>query len=197
MELLKRLFGAGKTSDSVAPSTRRVSLNDPLIINAPRIGFLNLLGSSAQTILEEDEASLARLFASSEESHSDPPVCDVLMIYARVETDGSVAGSSENLRGLIRKSCAPIVIVASENPGKNYVAAGKRPGDGKANLVMTLRRKGPIFAQFFGELFRRMFEGQTMPLAWVELAPQNPTAKHDNCPESVFAAEVSHIIFRR
>ena len=191
------MFGTTKTPDSASPSTGRVTLNNPLVINSPRLGVLNLLGSSAQTILEEDKASFASLFARSEESHSDAPICDVLMIYARVEKDGSIAGSRESLRGLIRKSCAPIVIVAAENPGQNYIAAGKRSADGKANLVMTLKRKGPVFGQFFGELFRRMFEGQTMPLAWVELAPQNPNAKHDNCPESIFAAEVSHIIFRR
>jgi len=98
---------------------------------------------------------------------------------------------------LIRKSSAPIVIVAAENPGQNYVAAGKSSADGKANLMMTLKREGPVFGQFLTELFRRMFQGQTIALAWVDLAPQNPNAKYDNCPESIFAAEVSHIIFRR
>jgi len=197
MEWFRRLFGSSKTADSLAPATRRISLNDPLIITTPRIGLLNLLGSSAQTILEEDKASFVPLFPRSEESQSDPPICDVLMIYACVEADGRIAGSAESLRGLIRKSRAPIVIVANENPGENYIAAGKESSEAKANLVMTLKRKGPVFGQFFGELFRRMFEGQTMPLAWVELAPQNRNAKHDNCPESIFAAEVSHIIFRR
>ncbi len=173
-----------------------MTVNDPLIITAPRIGFLNLLGASAQTALEEDKASFGSLFPQSEESQSDPPVSDVLILYVRVEADGSIAGCSDSLRGLIRKSGAPIVVVASENPAKNYIAAAKRSAEAKANLVMTLKRKGPAFGQFFRELFSRMFEGQTMPLAWVKLAPQNPNVEHENCPESVFAAEVSHIIFR-
>jgi len=56
-----------------APSTGRVTLNNPLVIASPRIGFLNLLGSSAQAILEEDKASFASLFARSEENHNDAP----------------------------------------------------------------------------------------------------------------------------
>src|SRR5690242_19483019 len=102
MGWLRRLFGTGKTPDPGAPSTRLVTVDDPLIITAPRIGFLNLLGSSAQTTLEADKASFGSLFPHSEESQSEPPICDVLIIYARVEADGSITGSSDSLRGLIR-----------------------------------------------------------------------------------------------
>jgi hypothetical protein len=41
-----------------------------------------------------------------------------------------------------------------------------------------------------------MFQGKTMPLAWVELAPQGPNAKQDNVPGTIFAAEISHIVFK-
>lgn len=195
MEWLKQFLGIPNRSSLSGSSTRRITLNDPLVIKAPRIGFLNLLGSSGQAILKEDQAALGPLFASLEESDSAPPVCDVLLIYAHVQHDGSIAGTDDGLRELIRKSAAPIVMIASENSGDGYVAAGKRTGYGQANLVMTLKRKGPLFGQFFGQLFRRMFEGKTMPLAWVELAPQSPKALHINCPE-IFAAGASHIVFR-
>lgn len=78
-----------------------------------------------------------------------------------------------------------------------YIAANKREGNGRANLVMTLERKGATFAQFFYDLFSKMFAGTTMPMAWVQLAPQIPGANHENVPSTIFAAEVSHIVFRK
>jgi len=199
MQWLKRLLGSSSTpsaSGAGAYSVRRVTLNDPLVIVSPRIGFLNLLGTSAQPILVEDKAALRPLFSSLEESDSNPPVCDVLMIYAQAQSDGRIGGCSEGLRDIIRKSNAPIVVIASENEGSSYVAAGKRTGYGQANLVMTLNRKGPAFTIFFTQLFSKMFHGESMPMAWVRLAPQIPSLEHENVPGSIFAAEVSHVVFK-
>jgi hypothetical protein len=146
--------------------------------------------------MEEDKTALGPLFASLQESEADPPACDVLMIYANVQGDGSIAGCSAGLRDIIRKANAPIAIVASENEAKGYIAAGKPTGYGQANLVMTLRRKGSNFPQFFAQLFSEMFGGKSMPMAGIKLAPQGPKTGHENCPETIFAAEVSHIIFK-
>ncbi len=118
------------------------------------------------------------------------------MIYARFERDGRVDGCPDGLRDIIRKSGALLVIVASENDSQSYIAAGMRVGYGQANLVMTLKRKGNDFTTFFAQLFRKMFNGKSMPMAWVELAPQGSGATHTNCPETIFVAEVSHIIFK-
>jgi hypothetical protein len=172
------------------------TVDEPLIIESPRIGFLNLLGASAETNLADDEAALAPLFSSSEKSETTPPRCDVLMIYARVDADGRITGSLDTLREIIRQSEASIAVISSENEGKNYIAAARAKGLARANLVMTIRRKGNASPQFLAQVFRRMSRGQSMPLAWVELAPQNPTAVHQNCPESVFSAEVGHIVFK-
>jgi hypothetical protein len=198
MGWLKQLFSAsskGEASGSV-PSVRRITLKNPLVIQSPRIGFLNLLDASAEQILEEDKAAIGPLFASLQESEADPPRCDVLMIYADVQVDGSIAGYSVGLRDIIRKANASIVVVASENEAKGYIAAGKPTGYGQANLVMTLQRKGANFSQFFVQLFSEMFRGRLMPMAWVKLAPQGSKTGHDNCPETIFAAEVSHITFK-
>jgi len=183
--------------DAPVRLSRRVTLEDPLVIESPRIGFLNLLGQSAELLIEEDRRVLAPLFASIEQSTTNPPQCDVLMLYGRLLADGRVEGIASGLREIIRDSNAPIVIVASENEGENYIAADRERGDEKANLIMTLERKGSAFTDFFAELFRRMFAGESMLIAWVELAPQNPQLVHDNCPSTIFAAEVSHIIFRK
>ncbi len=131
-----------------------------------------------------------------EESDSNPPICDVLLIYARVENDGHIVGTVDGLRDIIRKASARIVIVASENDPNGLIAAGKPTGYGRANIVLTLKRKDPAFASFFHELFSRMYKGITMPVAWVKLAPQMPGARHENCPEAIFAAEISHILFK-
>jgi len=146
--------------------------------------------------MEEDKLALGPLFAAVVESSVEVPTCDVLMMYAKVESDGKVAGVAAGLRDIIRKSGAAIVVAASENDGKNYALAGRRTGYGQANLVLTLRRNGVAFTRFFAQLFGRMFEGKSMLLAWVELAPQIPGKTHENCPESIFTAEISHIIFK-
>jgi len=195
MEWLKRLIGSSATGGS-QPTRRRITLDHPLVIESPRIGFFNLLDLSAESILEEDKQAFRPLFAAIEESNVGPPACDVLMIYARVEADGKIAGSADGLREIIRQSGAAIVVVASENDGKSYAAAGRSTGYGQANLVLTLKRKGIAFTQFFTQLFSKMSKGKSMLAAWVELAPQIPGATHENCPESIFAAEISHIVFQ-
>jgi hypothetical protein len=199
MEWLKRILGSSSTTTGPRPtlrSTRRITVDSPLVIKSPRIGFFNLLGSSAKLMLEEDKQAFRPLFAAMEESNVAPPACDVLLIYARVETDGRIAGYTTGLRDIIRQSGAAIVIVASENDGKSYAVAGKATGYGLANLVLTLKRKGAAFTQFFTQLFGRMLKGKSMLLAWVELAPQIPGTTHENCPEFIFAAEISHIVFK-
>jgi hypothetical protein len=177
-------------------AAQQATAKNPLIVTSPRIGFFNLLGLPGQSLVEEDKQALQPFFSSVEESSDGPPVCDVLMIYARVEGDGRVAGSANGLREIIRKSKAVIVIVASENEAKNYIAAAKSTGYGRANLVMTLDRKGAAFGKFFAGLFEKMRQGTSMPQAWVELAPQVPGARHENCPESIFAAEIGQIAFK-
>ncbi len=118
------------------------------------------------------------------------------MIYARVESDGAIAGSARGLRDIIRESGAAIVVVASENDRSSYLAAGRNTGYGRANLVLTLSRKGSAFTRFFAQLFGDMSKGKSMPLVWAELAPQVPGATHENCPESIFTAELGHILFQ-
>ena len=199
MKWLDKLFtrSTAKDQPAIGPTLRKVTAKSPLVIQSPRIGFLNLLGSQGQQLIEEDKQAIASLFSSISQSDAVPPVCDALMMYARISKDGRIEGSPEEFRSIIFNSQAPIVIVASNNPGENYIAAGKRGGSGRANLVMTLDRRGELFPQFFSQLFNKMFEGKSMPMAWVELAPQIPGAVQENCPSTIFAAEVSHIIFRR
>lgn len=130
MQWLKSLFGkrpaAGKSHLS-----RRVTQGNPLVIQNPKIGFLNLTGAAAGPLVDEDMTTLKPLFSACLQSGSDTPVCDGLMVYATVGADGGIQNSSDSLREIIRKSHASIVVVATENGAQSYIAVSKRPGSGK------------------------------------------------------------------
>lgn len=193
MQWLKSLFGnkpAGKTY-----VTRRVTVKDPLVVQNPTIGFLNLVGAAARPLVDEDMAALKPLFSLCLESDSEIPICDVLMIYATIEADGVLRNASNTLREVIHKSRAPIVVVATENGAQSYIKGGKRSGLSSVNLVMTLKRKGRIFPDFLRNLFGMMHHGVTMPMAWVKLAPQIPGVDHPNVPDTICAMEVTHVLF--
>lgn len=176
----------------------RTDATTPFTIAAPRFGVLNLVGTKVASQVGEDRVVLEALFEDAIIGEEAPPVCDVLFLYARIKPDGSLDGSSHTLRELIYLAQAPIVVVASENSGELYIAASKRPGSGRANLVMTLDRRGPVFANFFRQLFDAMFAGATMPVAWVKLAPQTSGDPNpDTCPGAIFACEAGQIAFRR
>jgi hypothetical protein len=193
MGWLKRLFSS--SDDVQRVTTRKTTLSHPLVIFSPRLGIWNLLGPAATPTVDEDRAALAPLFATTEESSEFPPPCDVLLVYSRIEPDGRVAGSTETLRESIWRAQACIAVIAVENPPESYIAASKLPGRGRANLVMTVERNGSAFPAFFSRLFGAMKNGKTMPVAWVELAPQIPGRDHLDCPGTIFACEAGHIAF--
>jgi len=195
MQWLKALFG-GRPAAGQDYVSRRVTHKHPLVIQNPKIAFLNLMGTPARPLVDEDAAALKPLFSACLESAGGVPVCDVLMIYATITSNGVIRNASQSLRELIHNSHAPIVVVATENSVESYIAAGKRPGAGKANLVMTIKRNGQIFPNFFKELFGMMYRGVSMPMAWAKLAPQIPGQQHDNVPGTICAMEVTHVLFR-
>ncbi|MEO6064607.1 MAG: hypothetical protein ABIP49_02340 [Lysobacterales bacterium] len=197
MSWLGRLFGSNAASESASGATRPVTFHHPLRLLDPRIGFLNLIGPSAAAVAERDRVALAPLFAFCETSEAKPPECEVLMIYAEIAINGRLGKHASGLRDIIRSSTASIVVLATENEPDNFIAALAPTGYGEANLVMTLDRKDPAFATFFAELFRLMHAGKSMPMAWVELAPQMPGMVHADCPDTIFSPEISHIVFVR
>jgi hypothetical protein len=195
MQWLRSFFSKEAAGETTYVS-RKVTHRTPLVINNPKIGFLDLLGDSARPLVDEDAAALKPLFSNCLKSEGDAPICDVLMIYATIKADGAIENTTHSLREIIHKSRAPIVVVASENSAQSYIAASKTHGLGRANLVMTLQRNGRSFPDFFKELFGMMHHGTTMPMAWVKLAPQIPGKDHRNVPGTIFSAEVSHILFK-
>lgn len=167
-----------------------------VVVRTPRLGVLNLVGDAAAEFVSADLKALAPLFGKAIESTKATPACDVLFLYVRVLDSGVVDGSEVGLREIIRDSGATVAVVATENSVDAYIAGAPKKSYGRANLVMTLQRRGSRFQTFFARLFRMMFAGQTMPVAWVKLAPQVPGAEHDDTPSTIFAAEAGQVSFK-
>jgi hypothetical protein len=191
MGLLSKLFG--NPTRSV-----RTTVNRPLEIRDPTIGFLNLCAAAGNRLLEADKRALGPLFCQTKVSEGlPPPQCDVLFIYCSLSLEAGASHLTVSPRSLIKAARAYIAVLASENDGQAYIAHMGKRTDWGANIVMVLNRNGDKFATFFHRLFTAMYAGQSMPMAWVQLAPQGPSARHDEIPSSIFAAEAGHVTFAR
>ena len=175
----------------VARSNRR----RPLVINSPRLGILNLKGEAAEQLITADVDALMPVMGSPVRGSASAPFCDVLFIYCDIAPDGRISNFSGTLRDLIQTLRAPLVVVASENSGDAYISATKGQRHGRANLVMTLSRRGGAFPAFFARIFAEMKRGVSMPVAWARLAPQGPVKEHENLPSTIFACEAGQMVF--
>jgi hypothetical protein len=168
----------------------------PLLIRSPRLGILNLKGEPAEQLISADIEALMPILGKPVRGSTSAPFCDVLFIYCDVAADGRVSNFPGTLRDLIQTLRAPLVVVASENSGDAYKSSSKRQKYGRANLVMTLSRRGDAFPAFFARLFTDMKRGVSMPIAWVKLAPQGPAKEHENLPSTIFICEAGQMVFR-
>ena len=163
------------------------ALRPTVSLPSPTLGVLNLLGPSAASEKAADRAALAPFFASISESASEPPVCNVLLIYCALEPDGAIRGSVRGLKELVCDSGALVAIVASENDFHSYRAALKRKtSHGRANLVLTISRHGDVFANFFQRLFTKMQSGVPMPSAWRRLAFRRASPDYGPSPSVIY-----------
>jgi hypothetical protein len=166
-----------------------------LMIRSPRLGILNLKGEAAEQLIAADMEALMPVLGSPVRGSTSSPFCDVLFIYCDIGTDGRITNFPGTLRDLIQTLRAPLVVVATENSGDAYFSATKGQKHGRANLVMTLSRRGSAFPTFFAHLFAEMKRGVSMPVAWVKLAPQDPVKEHESLPSTIFACEAGQMVF--
>jgi hypothetical protein len=118
---------------------------------------------------------------------------DIVHLIADLTEAGTIQDASgQEIMGteLIQRCCdqnVKLLWIGSDNPSERYVkgfgARGKR-----LNVVMTLNRKGPDFADSLQKLLSQMAYGETMPAAWNDLWPQIPGSRHPDAPESIFFA---------
>ena len=171
------------------------SKNRVPVLSSPKVGILDLGGEQTKGLVESDVNFLRSLFADVRVVDLGTPSCDVLFLYAELTAKGAVLGSASGLREIIRDCGAKVVVVASANPSGHYIRAGKQKPYGRANLVMTLDRRGDAFGQFFLALFSKMKRGASMSSAWVELNPQVPGRDQFDCPGTIFACEIGPLTF--
>lgn len=185
---------------AVMPAVPTGVATKPPVIDQPKIAFLNLAGASCATMAAEDCAVIGELFGRNVQVATVSVPCDVLFFYCRFEPSGKIVGQQASLRSLIRDSTARVVVVASEVPADflfnpEFRAAAFGKGDNPpVNLVITGNRNGTNFGRFFRSLFGMMWKGVSMPMAWVELAPQGPV-QPDNIPGTVCILEAGQIAF--
>jgi hypothetical protein len=120
----------------------------------------------------------------------------VVHLYAEINADGYLTdGRGAALKGselleACRQSGVALLFFASDNPPANYEKAfgplPERPGGDGMNVVWTLKREGDKFTYFLDELLKRMAAGESMPLAWVHIAPQGQGPWMDKLPETVY-----------
>jgi hypothetical protein len=176
-------------------STIRTTHDRPFVIDAPKIGFLNLAGAAVEASIAADRDALAKMFSESLSGSNRVLQCHVLFVYATIDDAGNFQGSNLRLREVIKTAGAYLAVVATENPVESYIKATSPKNDWPANIVLTLNRNNEKFALFFSRLFTQMFEGKSMLMAWVDLAPQIPGRDQPDCPETIMAAEAGHITF--
>jgi hypothetical protein len=164
-------------------------------LRGPRLGILNLAGAQADGLIASDRDALRDVFQECEEYVDGLPRCDVLFVYANFSKEGYIQGYPRKLREIIRDAGAQIVVVASENSPDSSSAWASTPY-GRANLVITFDRHGTSFPRFFRDLFLKMKTGSTMPLAWVQLAPQSPRNGSFELPSMIFLCEAGRIRFK-
>jgi hypothetical protein len=165
----------------------------PKVVKNPVLGALTL-GSGASEAAS-DIKKLSRYFAAVRQSESATPKCDVLFLYGKLEPDGTFRGTARQLRSIVRESGAAIVVIASDNLADTYVASGKSGAHRGIVLVMTIERKGDVFAAFFQELFSRMQRGEEMLSAWVAIVPQGPVEPAMDTPDTIATAGSDGVIF--
>ncbi|HEX9263322.1 MAG TPA: hypothetical protein VF977_03040 [Candidatus Binatia bacterium] len=164
----------------------------------PTLGFLNLGDALFASLIAADRAALSPLFSKLETGTGyQIPKCDVLFVYAEIASDGLLGlGKELTLRHLAERAGASIAVLASNNPAEHGIVASKLSGPKRANLVWTLNRRGDAFPRFFKELFTRMKDGKSMPLAWVAIAPQYQSEAHRDLPETICQMEAGQVRFR-
>ena len=126
---------------------------------------------------------------------------DIVHLFCDVNAQGEISDQSgARITGteLLQTSVeagVKLLWIASDNPGASYIA-GFKPKGLKINLVMTMRRLGPYFSLFLDRLLTKTSGGETLPKAWIAVAPQTPNSVQPDVPETIFSAGRGGVVLR-
>ena len=162
------------------------------------LGFADFSDDDFVVLIDEDSTTLSRLFEHvrvGAPAHNIPSA-KILFVYTHLNENGTIRGSDgSGIRQIVQLTKSAVVVVASPNSAANIKNAAGIPGPKTANIGFTADRNGQAFATFFHALFDKMRNGENMPSAWVELAPQGPIPTDPNLPVVVLLAEAGKIAF--
>lgn len=181
------------------PAEPSNTTTDPRVIVRPTAAFVNLAGQDGDEIARADAAAIGPIFHGNAQSATTAmPTCDVLFLYCTIDPSGLVVEQQQTLRELIARSHARIAVIATEmsftaNPGlKASLARGSHP---PVSYIVTIKRGGGDFARFYVSLFRQMWAGTSMMMAWVNIAPQGAPRTLVQLPASLFIPEAGDLFF--
>jgi hypothetical protein len=112
--------------------------------------------------------------------------CDVPSSGVITDDDGNIMPGTELIQRCHDANVKLLWIASDNQPDgyiKNFGARGKR-----ISLVMTIIRNDPKFSDFLEKLLHKIFQGETMPVAWESLAPQVPGSGSADSPACIFFA---------
>ncbi len=167
------------------------------------------LDAKFSTTAQADKSSYAKFYSSTSEGSFDRIATlleaivrgyDIVHLFCGVSPDGSIVdttGYAVSGTALIKtcyESGVKLVWIASANEPDGYIK-GFKPQGARMNLVMTISRTN--FSSFLENLLSKMSAGQTMPAAWVAIAPQNAhDPRQQGLPECIFSAGRGSVILR-
>jgi hypothetical protein len=165
--------------------------------------FNPLMNSDSQQYKRIYPATAANVFSGIDQlMQGISQKYDVVHFYGDVSPEGTIADTAgKTMTGtqLIDACCnadVKVLWVASDNKAEAYTKGFDAKGK-KINLVMTIRRLGPYFPLFLGNLLEKMAAGEAMPIAWVKLNPQGGDSVQPDAPECIFFAGRGKVILKK
>lgn len=171
--------------------------NNPFVIPNPSLAFVNFMGEAGKHLMESDYRAFGNIFQNVQVDGDALQRCNVLFLYADLQT----GSQGRRFRDIVGKFGAHIAVLASElSPAllsdREFTNGLSEAHAWPANIVITLNRNGHYFGRFFHQLFSLMRTGLSMPMAWVELAPQGPPEmQRKDIPATLCLLQAGHIAF--
>ena len=154
------------------------------------------LDARFQQFLNSDSQQYKRLYpATSAKLFSAVPALtqaigqphDIVHFYGDVSPEGNISGGLNGAQ-LLDVCCAAnvkLLWIANDNKPENYAKAFDARGK-KINLITTLRRLGPYFPLFLGNLLEKTSAGEPLAQAWETLNPKGGDSVQPDTPECGF-----------
>ena len=150
--------------------------------------FQPLLNSDSQQYKRLYPTTSANLFAAAPAfTQALAQAYDIVHFYGDVAADGTIGGGMSGAQLLDACVAANVKLlwIANDNKPENYAKAFDARGK-KINLITTLRRLGPYFPLFLGNLLEKTSAGEPLDKAWETLNPKGGDSVQPDTPECTF-----------